>query len=143
MNRNIVAGLIAALSITVLAVPCSAAETWECTITSLIPQNKGHVGSIRIQIDGDKLEWEVLADKTLLAPNAPPTWIPFFEYQVLADNDVGVVAAKPQASEEHVTGIHLGAWVLIILKPSGDLSVGSVEFTGKVSDDVVGKCKSI
>lgn len=142
MARGIAKWLVAALSVAVLTVP-GRAETWDCTITSLLPQNKGQISSVRIEIDGNQLEYEVVASHTVSAPDAPRTWVPFFEYHVLANNDVGIVAANPQASNSHALGIHLGAWVLTIVKPSGSLRIGSVKFTGDVSDDVMGTCKAI
>jgi hypothetical protein len=118
-----------------------ASETWDCVIAVPSENNAASSKPIRIRIDGDTLEWQVLADKQLLKPSSPPTWVPLFEYQLLVENSVGIVAALPQAYQGHATGLALGAWVLTILKPSGDYQVATVKFTGQVSSDSKGHCQ--
>ena len=125
--------LLAALCVSTRAV---AAETWDCTFTS---HNiaRGATGHATVEVDGDVLTEKTDAWKMSDARMQFPAMT--VRFHVLENNDVGLVAAYPQAARSVEAGPFIGATVLTLSKSDGNFRTGSVMTTG-TSDFNIGHC---
>lgn len=115
--------------------PAVAAGTWDCTFTSPNSAN-GTTGHATVGVAGDVLTektdpWK-MSDERLTFPGMT------VRFHVLEDNDVGLVAAYPQAAITNA-GSFIGATILTISKSDGNFRTGSVMTTG-ASDFNIGHC---
>jgi len=121
-----------------VSTPAIAAATWDCTFTSRNIAG-GTTGHATLNVDGDVLTektdaWK-MSDERLQFPGMT------VRFHVLENNDVGLVAAYPQAVRSPDTGPFIGATILTLSKLDGDFRTGSVMTTGS-SDFNIGRCTS-
>ncbi len=127
----LVSGLCAATA------PALAAETWDCTFIIVNGSAKGLYGSAKIQIDGDTLNWQVPPPTKPTAEAKGTT----FQYRLLQDNRIGIVAISSEARVDDNVGPLVGATVITLNKLTGALRTGSVMVNGE-HDILSGNCKS-
>ena len=131
-------GMFFVSTLCVAGSPALAAQKWDCMFTRLLGAAEGLPGEARVEIDSDAFNWEVLSPGPTLKPIADPVWTKF-EYRVLENNDTGVVAVSSEAQVNRDVGPLVGATIITISKPSGDLRMGSVMTKG-VHDLLTGHC---
>jgi hypothetical protein len=138
---SLVAMLAAGTAVS-LSSPAYAAEVWECSITT-VPDTlhkSATSGSVKFLIDGKTLNMQI--QSPILRSDDPTLDIltkqGAFRYQVLDDNDVGIVAANSR-SLLGTLGPLIGASIIVISKSNGDLHIGSVVQDG-AHDLQVGHC---
>jgi hypothetical protein len=132
----------------VLSTPAAAIESWNCTFvdkTNMLPLN-AHGGS-KIEIDGEQLDWKdevpVIGIGGRPVPDSNGGYehrTATFHYRVLENNEVGIVAVSSEAQINADIGPLVGARVITISKPSGDLREGSVMAGGEY-DLLTGHCQ--
>lgn len=123
---------IAALSV---STPAVATENWDCTLTNPNVANST-TGHATVEVDGDTLTektdaWK-LSDSGIRFPGMS------VRFRVLENNDVGLVAAYPQAARTNA-GAFIGATILTLSKSDGIFRVGSV-MTTDTSNFNIGHC---
>jgi hypothetical protein len=106
--------------------PAHAAEVLDCTLTT--PDGL-LVGSAKYQIDGAALIDMQPPDIILSLKGVKQD---LFRYQILKDDDAGIVAANPRSIVGHspkdgspVT-VMIGAVIIVINRSNGKLQIGSV-----------------
>jgi hypothetical protein len=119
-----------------VSTPALAAGTWDCTFSSPNIAN-GTTGHATVEVDGDVLTektdaWK-MSDERLQFPAMT------VRFHVLENNEVGLVAAYPQAVRSVEAGPLIGATVLTLSKSDGDFRTGSVMTKG-ASDFNIGHC---
>jgi hypothetical protein len=109
------------------------AETWDCTYTIMSRADKGISDKSRIEISGKILNW--------LSPPPPGnqgwTKVP---YEVIDNNDSGIVSIMHGSRIDPQAGPIIGASIIALNKATGDLRVGSVTVDG-VDDRLGGRCQ--
>jgi hypothetical protein len=103
--------------------------------------NSATSGSVKFQIDGQTLNMQI---QSRMPSSADPTLDILtqqgaFRYQVLEDNDLGIVAANPRSMTLGSLGPLVGAAIIVINKSNGELHIGSVVQDG-AHDLEVGHC---
>ncbi|HVU21574.1 MAG TPA: hypothetical protein VHE09_12655 [Rhizomicrobium sp.] len=115
-----------------------ATETWECSFSS--PGSPKNVeGDAQVRIEGSTLNWAISTIKNPLKPDAGTERVSF-AYKLLENNPAGIVAVSSQAQLDEHVGPLIGAAVITIKKPSGDLREGSVTANGE-PDLLSGHCE--
>ena len=113
----------------VASAPVSAAELWDCTYKSM---PVGVSGRIEIQIDGKAMVWgSSVGDIKPVLRNV--------RYQVLENNDVGLVAATSTALfPSKSLGPMVGGAMITLNKSNGELRFVD---TADTDHRIVGACK--
>ena len=122
----------------VASAPAYAAEVWDCNYTTVpdaLHKNPAS-GNVKFQIDGKTLTFQF---STPIDAQLRDALAGMLEYQVLEDNDAGLVAVNA-VSRIAGQGPLVGASVVTINKSNGELHIGSV-MQGGVHDLQHGLCK--
>lgn len=125
------AGLAQVLCVVALvaSAPAYAAEEWDCTYTT-IPgafDKNSTSSNVKFQVEGKTLD-----EKFPSFPKEMDRIVNLFEqmgvlqYQVLADNDIALVASNVQTRMSGPNGPVIGARIITINKSNGELRIGSV-----------------
>lgn len=108
------------------------AEAWDCIYLDEAKATK----HAKVNIYGDKLDWQV---KVVVPRPEPKLSTATFQYRVLENNDVGLVAVWSQSKINQYVGSLVSAEVLVINKKDGKFHVGDVGLKD-IRDSMSGEC---
>lgn len=118
-----------------LITPALSNETLHCTF-DVLDEIPGHNGEATIEITGADLAWIL---PPITTPNLRVPGV-VFHYDILKENDEGIVAALADIENDERTGKRVGASVLAIQKSSFGMRMASVNTEG-VHDLLSGSCQ--
>jgi len=107
----------------------NAGDLWECSFSRVSGSAKGLMGSARIRISSDVLEWQVLFSKSPVPPFEGTQWTTF-KHHLLENSAVGIVAVTSEARMDKDNGALIGATIITVNKVNGGLRMGSVMDNG-------------
>ncbi|HEV2562626.1 MAG TPA: hypothetical protein VGT78_10835 [Rhizomicrobium sp.] len=113
-----------------------ASETWDCTFTK-VGEPSNWTRHATIEINGDNLDWRLdpieMRDPRMSVPATS------FHYHILENNDVGTIAAFPEATNEKLLGLIVKATVIVLAKADMSVRMGVVG-TYPAQDALTGQC---
>ena len=121
----------------IISFPALAAG-WDCRFTVMSGSGKGLQGAAKIEIHGDTADWLVLMPSAQLGSNAAH-WSKF-PRRILVNNNIGLVAADPEAYVVKDVGPVVGSSITALNKQNGDLHIGSIGMLG-ANEIMAGHCK--
>jgi hypothetical protein len=136
-HTGIIATATFVLASTFASSAALSAEAWECVFHT-VDGPTGLSTQAIMEIDEKGLKWILPAHPMPIVGGYIGATT--FQFAVLQNNDIGLVAASPQARTDKDVGVILGAFVVVLNKSSGAFHGGSVWMAG-VSDSMKGTCK--
>jgi hypothetical protein len=122
---------------TYVSTPTLAFDRLDCTYTRL-DGSSNWPGHATIEIHSDYLEWKTdpieVSDPKISIPTAS------FRYQILENNEVGIVAVLPEATNDKPLGLIVRATVIALTKANMNVRMGSVG-TYPAHDLLTGPCR--
>ena len=108
--------------------PVFGAETWDCTFSPHTREGVAVRGTLEIR--DDAVYWVITEPRSITSSS----------FQILENNDVGVVAIDSHSENSKSFGARIGAAVFTLNRANGDMLVGSVSTDG-VRDIMRGQCR--
>jgi hypothetical protein len=137
MSGKSLTSIVLAVLATFVSGSESAAQVWSCHFTINDGSAKGLDGEGRIRIVDRTLYWEPAFGRPSDGADAATT----FEFLLLEDNRIGIVAASGIAENYEAVGDVIGARILTVSRKNGQLHLRSVLASGKY-DLLTGNCSA-